>query len=974
MADAEFKLLGPVEVCGEDGPVALGGPRGQGVLAALLLDVNRIVSIDQIVAAAWGDHPPSGARVQAQNRVSVLRRVLPRAADGPSAITTRGSGYVLRVPDDQIDALRFAGLVATADDMIAAARQKDAAVALDDALRIWRGPALDGLSTPPLAAAARRLEEERLQALEKRIELHLAAGRHSELLPELFGLTQAHPYRERLREYLMLALYGTGRQAEALEVFRETRSLLVNQLAVEPGVEIRRLHEAVLRANDRNGANGLRIEDWLGHVSRLGSGRASNHAATAGPVPRQLPPDLPEFCGRLDAVASLNALLAAAQGRAGPTAPPVAAITGTPGVGKTALAIHWAHTVTDQFPDGQLYVNLGGFDSDGAALMPAEALRGFLDTLGVATERIPADPPARVGLYRSLLADKRVLVVLDNARDEEQVRPLLPGTPGCLTLVTSRNRLSGLVAAEGARPLHLDLLTATEARTMLAHRVGPDRVAADPVAVDEIIHRCARLPLALAIVAARAATHPSFPVAALADQLRETAHALDGFVGNDPATDVRDVFSWSYRALSADAAQLFRMFGLHPVSHEISAAAAASLMATDVQGVRPALAELVTANLVSEPAPGRYALHDLLRAYATELARSVDPAPARRSALQRVLDHYLHTAHRAALLVHPHRDPIIPAPSERHGDAKVALDNREMALAWFTAERQTLVEAILHACAAGFDGHAWRLAWTLVDFLNWHGRWSDIVRTQRAALDAARRLCDLPGQAYAHLFLAGAAVRQGRFSESVDHYTRAISLFGEVDDPVGQAKSHLALAASHALRDRYEEALVHAHRALDQYQAAHHRSGRADALNAIGWYHAHLGRAEQAMSYCKQALSLLRELDNRHGQADTLDSLGYIHRQLRDYAGAAECYRHAVDLYRALGVRRAAAESLVNLGETHEAARDPLAARDAWRAALTIYEELGLPRAGDVRAKLAAARVERAAETPARTPASGPTG
>src|SRR6185437_14903204 len=412
------------------------------------------------------------------------------------------------------------------------------------------------------------------------------------------------------------------------------------------------------------------------------------------PVPAQLPSAVPAFAGRLAELARLDALLPPA-GAAASSAPPAAVITavsGTAGVGKTALAVHWAHRVAARFPDGQLYVNLRGFDPAGQALEPGAAMQGFLAALGVPADGIPAGLPAQAGLYRSLLAGRRVLVVLDNARDVEQVRPLLPGSPGCMALVTSRDRLTGLVATDGAFPLTLDLLPAADARDLLAQRLGPGRVASEPAAVADIVAGCARLPLALTIAAARAATHPTFPLAVLATELREATHALDPFQGGDLATDVRAVFSWSYRALSPGAARLFRLLGLHP-GPDIGLAAAASLAAAGPDRVRVPLAELTRAHLLAEHAPGRYAFHDLLRSYAAEQALAHDGQEARDAAVHRVLDHYLHTAGRAAMLLEPHSPPLtlIPAqPGVTLGEPATAED----ALAWFTAEHAALLAAV----------------------------------------------------------------------------------------------------------------------------------------------------------------------------------------------------------------------------------------------------------------------------------------
>jgi tetratricopeptide (TPR) repeat protein len=629
----------------------------------------------------------------------------------------------------------------------------------------------------------------------------------------------------------------------------------------------------------------------------------------------------------------------------------ISALAGTAGVGKTALAVHWAHRARDQFPDGQLYVNLRGFDPGGQAMAPAEALRGFLNALEVSPQRIPVGLDAQAALYRSLLAGRRMLVVLDNARDPGQVRPLLPGEPGCLVLVTSRNRLTGLVAVEGAHPLTLDLLGVEEARELLAARLGADRVAAEAQAVEDVIASCARLPLALAIVAARAATHPKFGLAALAGELRQARGGLAALAGgDDPHSDLRAVFSWSYHTVGAEAARLFRLLGVHP-GPEISPPAAASLTGRPVEQTRALLAELARANLVTEHTPGRYSFHDLLRAYATEQAHMHDSDDERRAATRRLLDHYLHTAHTAARLLNPPRDPITPTPPE-HGVTPEHPADHQQALAWFAAEHPVLLAAVDHAAATGFDTHTWQLAWTLVEFLERRGHWHDWAATQQAAVAAARRLPDPSAEASAHRLLARAYTRLGRHDEAHTQLRQALDVYGQTGDQAGQAYAHTNLAAEWARQGRHAEALEHARRALDLFRATGHQRGQAQALNSIGWWHAHLGDHQQALASCQQALILLRELGDRTGEADTWDSIGYANHHLGHHHEAITCYHHALDLYRDLGDRYDEAETLTSLGETHHAAGDPNAARDAWRHALIILDDLDHPDADHVRARL----------------------
>jgi DNA-binding SARP family transcriptional activator/transcriptional regulator with XRE-family HTH domain len=670
-------------------------------------------------------------------------------------------------------------------------------------------------------------------------------------------------------------------------------------------------------------------------------------AEPSSPVPRLLPPDIADFVGRDAQLAELDGLLPDR-----PVAVVITAVLGMAGVGKTALAVRWAHRVADRFPDGQLYVNLRGFDRAGAAMSPRAVVRQFLDAVGVPPQRVPVQPQAQVNLLRSLLADRRVLMVLDNAHDAEQVRPLLPGAPGCLVLVTSRSRLSSLVAAEGAHPVMLDVLSPAEARRLLARRLGAARVDADPCAAGQIVDECGRLPLALAIVAARAATHPELPLAGLAEQLRAAHGRLDALAAgdDDATTDVRTVFSWSYRALSAPATRLIRLLGLHP-GPDVSEPAVASLAGLSVTGVRPLLAELTAAHLVTEPAPGRYGLHDLVRAYAVELTATATGAADRQAATRRLLDHYLHTAHAASTLLDAHREPItitVPEP----GSAAEPLADRGQAMAWFSAEHRVLPAVVRHAADDGFDGHAWQLAWTLVPFLRRQGHWCDWATTQTVALDAARRLGDPARQAHAHRAIGLAYSSLGRDDDAIAQFRAALDILAKLGNPTAEGNIHLAYGAVFERRGDYGRALEHARRAIELFQISGHRAGLARALNNAGWCRANLGNHRMALGFCRRALALLREIDDRMGEADTLASLGYVHGRLGDCQRAVDSYQAALTIFRQNGERHHEADTLGHLGDVRLAAGEPDAARDAWRQALTILDELGHPDAEQVRAKL----------------------
>jgi tetratricopeptide (TPR) repeat protein len=654
-------------------------------------------------------------------------------------------------------------------------------------------------------------------------------------------------------------------------------------------------------------------------------------AADGGPVapgiPRQLPAPPRHFAGR---VAELAALTARAD-EAGRSVV-VAAVDGTAGVGKTALVLHWAHRAADRFPDGQLYVDLRGFDPAGAPVAPAEALRGFLDALGVPAPRRPADLDAQAALYRGVLAGRRMLVVLDNARDGEQVRRLLPGSPGCLVLVTSRNRLSGL-AIDGGRCLTLDLQTAADARELLAGRLGHDRLAAEPGAADDLIAACARLPLALTIVAARA--HPGASLTALATELRPGRSGR----GLGALADLRTVFSWSYRQLDPAAATMFRLLSGHP-GPDIGRAAAASLAGLAPDRAGALLAELARAHLVAEVTPGRFACHDLLRAYATELADTVDSDEDRDRARYRVLDHYLRSAYAADRMLDPHRQAIA-APEPQAGVTPETFADRPTALAWFAAERAVLLAAVTLAAAAGDDAYARDLAWTLTTYLDRRGHWPDWAACQHVALKAATRLGDQAGQARAHRDLARAHAQLGDHDRAHAHLRSALDLFGCCGDLAGQAHSHLAIGWVYERQGARRDALAHAQRALDLFQMVGYRHGQANALTNVGSHRARLGDHGSALTACRQALAAHREIGDPRGQADAWRGLGDVRLGLGHHARAILCYRRALDLFRSVGDRYQEAAVLTHLGDVHAVAGESQPAWRSWCDAAAILDELG---------------------------------
>ena len=617
---------------------------------------------------------------------------------------------------------------------------------------------------------------------------------------------------------------------------------------------------------------------------------------------------------------------------------------------KTALAVHWAYRVAPQFPDGQLYVNLRGYDPSGRPATPEDVVSRFLGALGVPDYRIPADPGARESLYRSLLADRKMLVVLDNARDAAQVRPLLPGGPGCMVVVTSRNQLASLAASPGAHVLTLDLLSEPDALELLTRRLGRRRVRDEPQAVRELIRLCARLPIAVSIAAARAEAHPAFPLAVLAGELRQESDRLDALDTGDAASSVSAVFSWSYQNLSVPAARLFRLLSVHS-GPEITVPAAASLAGLPRDQARRALAELTGSHLIAEHAPGRFAFHDLLRAYAADLARTQDGDGECSAAVHRLLDHYLHTSYVMSRLLDPTRDAIGLASPEP-GSLPEAPDDYGQAWAWADAEHQVLLAAVHLAAASGFDAHAWQISWALEPFFYRRGHWHEFAAMQRTGLDAALRLGDMAGQAHMHHGLGRAHAYLGSFQEACAHLSQAVAGFRMLGSRTREARVRIDIGTTLRRQGRYTDALGHEEEALRLYRAASHRAGEAGALNNIGFCHIYMGSYQQALDCCRQALSIFSELGDRYGEAHTYDSLGYAYHCLGDYTQAITCYQESLAAFRERGARCALGEALTHLGDAHQATGNVPAARRTWQQALDILAELNHPDATQLRAKL----------------------
>jgi DNA-binding SARP family transcriptional activator len=947
-ADADGQLrvgvLGPVRAWLAARELPPGPPRQQAVLGMLAMRANRVVSRDELVDAVWGQRAPASAEGGVHTYVAGLRRVLEpgRSRRGPSQVLASApGGYVLRLDAGRVDAIVFERGLSTGRRLRGSGDLAGAITALDTALGEWHGSAFAGVPGPFASSERVRLAELRSAAAEERADVLLELGRHEQAVPELAALVSEHPLRERMRGLLMIALYRCGRQAEALQAFHDARLVLADELGIDPGPELTRIHQQILSLDPR-------LE---------GPGRAAPVTppappspppagpAASDPVPAQLPLEAPGFSGRHSELERMLGVIG------GDDTVQIIAITGTAGVGKTALANRFARQVASRFPDGQLYVNLRGFDPSGSALGPESALRFFLDALAVQPQRMPPDLEGRAALFRSLLNGKRLLIVLDNARDPDQVRPLLPGSPGSLVVVTSRSQLTGLVVAEGATPLTLDVLTEGEAHELLGRRLGPEVIAAEPEAASELVSLCARLPLALGVAAGRAAIRPGFSLAALAAELRDTRNRLEVLDAGDAATDVRAVLSWSYEQLSPSAARMFRLLGLHP-GPDVSLAAAASLAGVSRSEAASALRELTRVHALAEHVPGRFAFHDLLRAYAVDQAETVDSAADRDAAIRRSMDFYLHTAHAGALQSNSLRKALDLDPLAA-GAVPEEFSGRNQALAWFEAEHPILVGLMARAIASGDDQYAWQITWTLAPFYYRRGRWPECISLQRQALQAAQRLGDPVGLGHAHYELGRGLVLTGDFAEAEPHLSTALDIFGRLGDRANEATVHQGFGALFEHQGRYAQALVHAREAMRVVEEIGPASTLAGLENSVGWLYAHLGQCEKALVYCQRSLEFQREIGYRGGVADVLDSLGYIHSRMNDYQQAADCYQQAVEIYSEIGDRYHEAGSYLGLGDAQLEAVGPAAARESWQQALDILESIPHDDADQARDRLA---------------------
>ena len=922
--DLHVRLLGPVEVLASGRPAPITQQGLRALLALLTLSANRVVSESALIEGLWRDAVARPRESNLHAQVYQLRkRLMAMEPERESPrLVTRPPGYQLMLSPTESDLALFAALASRGRDAARSGDPGAAASVLGQALALWRGPALADIAdmTDRLAVEAAALDEQRLAVQADYADAALEAGRHAELTIELAGLVAQHPLRERLRGQLMLALYRSGMQAAALACYQEGWQVLTDELGVEPGRELKDLQDKILHADPSLAAPPTALRARRGPV-----------------IPRQLPAGVRHFVGREPELNQLDTLLS--QDVPGGTVV-ITAISGTGGIGKTALALRWSHAVAGEFPDGQLYVNLRGYDPGGIPLMSAEAVRGFLEALGVPPTEVPESADAQAALYRTMLADRQVLILLDNARDPDHVRPLLPASPGCLVIVTSRSALTGLSITDGAVTIPLGLVSETEAEALLAARLGPDRLLADPAATAQLISLCARLPLALAITAARAAANPKVPLASFAAQMSSEHDRLDAFDIGDPTTSVRAVFSWSVSQLSAAAARLFRLLGLHP-GPDFTAAAAASLAGLPAPEAHRLLAELARASLIDQHVPGRYAFHDLLRTYAGEQAARSESPTSRRRAVRRLLDHYLYTARPAGALIFaedlplPELAPLAdPAVSPERAETTLG------AIGWFQAEHQVLIAATALAESSGADGYAWQIPCTMTEYFRAVGRTRDWASLDDVALAAATRLRKDAALGRVYFSIGTRSRITGAYDDAIGYLRQSMSHFLASEDLAAQASVHLALSSVYRSRrellpqgipDDVGAALSHASEALEWFYSAGDRTGEARALADLSNHYLALGELQTAKEYSSSALALNVDIGHMTGQVDSLDTLGRIHADLGRCEQAISYFLDALSTCSQAGIPVRPPHILESLGDVYLANGDADAARAIWQ-------------------------------------------
>ncbi|MFI1965711.1 BTAD domain-containing putative transcriptional regulator [Streptomyces pathocidini] len=957
-----FAVLGPVRIRRGDQQLATGSPQQRALLAALLLRRGRTATVRELVDALWGEEPPDAAVAALRTYASRIRKAF--GADA-GALVSESGGYAIRVRAGALDLHRAERCAAEAERARAGEEQQRARDLLNAALALWEGEPLAGIPGPYAEAQRIRLEEWRLGLLETRLELDLDLGGHAEAVSELTALTAAYPLRERLRGLLMLALYRGGRQAEALAVYADTRRLLVDELGIDPGGELTELHQRVLRAD---------VE-----LAAPPATEQRTHAAAPVVRPAQLPATVPDFTGRAAFVAELGDRLAAAGGRV----MAVSAVAGIGGVGKTTLAVHVAHAARDRFPDGQLYVDLRG--AGPRAAEPEAVLGGFLRALGTPESAIPEAAEERAALYRSMLDGRRVLVLLDNARDAAQVRPLLPGTEGCAALVTSRARMVGL---PGAHLVDLDVMSPEEALQLFTRIVGEERVAAEREAALDVVAACGFLPLAIRIAASRLAARRTWTVSVLAAKLADERHRLDELQAGDLA--VRATFELGYAQLDPQQARAFRLLGMAD-GPDFSLAAASATLDLDLYTTEEILESLVDISLLESAAPSRYRYHDLVRLYARACAeRDELPPSLREEALSRLLDFYLATAAGVYALERP-GDRLVDH-LERPERTGLVFASRDAALDWLFAESDPLLACAQQAASHGMARRAADLLMAAVDLAESGANARRFEATATAVGDAARTADDLRAEGRARTMLAHVHSLSGRFGAADEEAKRAMVIGLAAEDPLPTCRIPNQRGIIALYENRHEEAQAYLGQAIEAFRADGNRPGEASALcnlsrvhlamnrtasavelaqrgveiyaalgaslrrangkYALGVALTRAGRPAEALEQLSDAYGVFHESRQRLWEGMTLFRMAEVHLAARRASQAAAQAEQALAVLRGIGGEWRRGNVLTVLGRALHSVGHRDRARACWDEALAIYESLGSAEADEVRALL----------------------
>lgn len=943
-----FRMLGPLEVrsAGESW-AGIGAAKWRSLLACLLLRPGQVVPTETLIAELWGDTPPPTANNLVSIYVHRLRGVI--GDPGGEILAYRKPGYQLRVNAEDTDLGVFETLAGQARGLLADGDAEAAAARLREAEDLWRGELLaDVTPTILVTTESERAGELRLTAAELRIEAELRCGRHSEVIPGLRSLVAENPLREGLWLLLMRALDSAGRHAEALGAYGHARTVISGELGVDPGPELQSYYADLLAADEPPPA--VPPQRRPAAVSRAGEGIGAREpdggtepetpaggpdsAEPLSPFPAQLPPDIGDFTGRAEEVSQLSEMLTRPGKAGGPGAVRIAVVAGAAGLGKTTLAVHTAHQVRDLFSDGQLYVDLSGASADPVA--SGEVLARFLRDLGVDGDKVPAGDGERAAMYRTRLTGRRMLIVLDNARDAAQVRPLLPGSESCAVLITSRNRMPDLA---GPQFFDLNVLSDDEALELFARVVADGRPAAEPDATAEVLLACAGLPLAIRICAARLAARRQWKVATLASRLRNERHRLDELQTGDLA--VRASFQVSYDALRAgrhriDAARAFCLLGLWP-GQTISLPAAAALIGGRESGLRAILETLVDTNLLESPAPDRYGLHDLLRVYATELAEATESEGDRTEAVGRLLSWYLCTADRASGVVAPNRYVIpmeVPSPA-----GPVQLRTVADALAWYDSERANVIVAVRQASALGLHDVAWRLGAGLFPLFNRRHNFADCITVNQIAVESARQAGQRTGEAWA-LYNLGQALAMIRDERAITFLESALAIRRQVGDRAGEAQSAVAVADAYYKIHGAEAAIEHSMRCLTVLREVGNAFLLGIGLNNHGEYCLELNRLPDAGDCFREAHEIFREIDGSGYQGYALHNLGQVNLRSGRLDEAFTCLREAREIHRASGNLIGQAIALKNLAEAHHENGDMASAEKSASEALALVENL----------------------------------